>query len=179
MISCRMPVLNLSKAFTFLVLYLATAFCAIAQISEYTDCSEYYHDGSDFEQTLTQEEKAERLENAFYGRLSDIVKCVNGESAEEGRSSGGASGGEAGQSISNNILTKGEKSFGITGTKTQGPIVDEAVSYESSVPNGREHLELEEVDNKAALRVQIKAQADIETDPDIKEKLMEQYEALK
>jgi hypothetical protein len=44
--------------------------------------------------------------------------------------------------------------------------------------NGREYLDLEDVDNRKALLLQIKKQAELESDPEIKRKLIEQYEAL-
>ena len=174
-----------------LVICVSLSPCAAAQISEYSDCSDYYHDQSDFQQPATQEEKAQRLEDTFYDRLSSITKCVDQQSATDGGGGGGSSGGasagassgsEAGQSLSSNLLNKGEKSHGITSSKSQIPVV-ETESFigdeGQSLQNGREHIELEAVDNKAVLRAQIKAQADIETDPEIKEKLIEQYEALK
>ena len=172
---------------SLLTVYFLSVPYAQAQISEYSDCSEDYHDKSAFQRPLTQEEKAERLENVFYERLSSVTKCVDQESDGAGGGGGGAGGGAAGgssgagQSVSKNVLSKGEKSLGITGSKVQVPVVEKSSGdiEEQEPTNGREHIELQEVDNKAALRAQIKAQADIETDPEIKAKLIEQYEALK
>lgn len=174
---------------SLLTVYFLSVPYAQAQISEYSDCSEDYHDKSAFQRPLTQEEKAERLENVFYERLSSVTKCVDQESDGAGGGGGGAAGGSsaagagagAGQSVSKNVLSKGEKSLGITGSKVQVPVVEKSSAdiEEQEPTNGREHIELQEVDNKAALRAQIKAQADIETDPEIKAKLIEQYEALK
>jgi hypothetical protein len=170
---------------SLLTVYFLSVPYAQAQISEYSDCSEDYHDKSAFQRPLTQEEKAERLENVFYERLSSVTKCVDQESDGGAGGGGGAAGGSsaagAGQSMSKNVLSKGEKSLGITGSKVQVPVVEKPSGdiEEQESTNGREHIELQEVDNKAALRAQIKAQADIETDPEIKAKLIEQYEALK
>ena len=170
---------------SLLTVYFLSVPYAQAQISEYSDCSEDYHDKSAFQRPLTQEEKAERLENFFYERLSSVTKCVDQESDGGAGGGGGAAGGSsaagAGQSMSKNVLSKGEKSLGITGSKVQVPVVEKSSGdiEEQEPTNGREHIELQEVDNKAALRAQIKAQADIETDPEIKAKLIEQYEALK
>lgn len=184
-----MPLLLFRKSLLVVCFFLAP--CAVAQISEYGDCSEHYHDKSTFERPSTQEEKAERLEDIFYDRLSSVTKCVDqnsdgsgggGSASGGGSSGGGSSGGGAGQSMSRNTLSEGEKSLGITGTEVQVPVAYAGATptdVEADLTNGREHKELEVVDNKAALRAQIKAQADIETDPEIKAKLIEQYEALK
>jgi len=45
--------------------------------------------------------------------------------------------------------------------------------------NGRKEQALTIVDNKAALRAQIKAQIELETDPEVKRQLNKEYEALK
>ncbi|MDG1819810.1 MAG: hypothetical protein P8H31_08250 [Porticoccaceae bacterium] len=84
--------------------------------------------------------------------------------------------------MSGNLLNKGEKSLAITSSKSQVPVAEPdspSGGEQQGLQNGREHIELEAVDNKAVLRAQIKAQADIETDPEIKAKLIEQIEALK
>jgi len=179
-----MPLLLFRKS--SIAVYFSIASCAVAQISEYSDCSEHYHDKSTFERPSTQEEKAERLEDIFYDRLSSVTKCVDQNSDGNGgggsASSGGSSGGGAGQSMSRNTLSEGEKSLGITGTEVQVPVAEAGAAptdVEADLTNGREHKDMEVVDNKAALRAQIKAQADVETDPEIKAKLIEQYEALK
>jgi len=178
------------KILIAVIVCLSVPVSTYAQISEYIDCSAIYHDESNFERPLTKEEKVSQLEGAFYDHLAKTTKCTPetpGASNPSKSSVGGAtssSGGGASQSISNNMLAEGSESIAITGTKEQKPNFDqtETASFSSSDlggDNGREHLELETVDNKAALRSQIKAQADLETDPEIKEKLMKEYEALK
>jgi hypothetical protein len=184
-----MPARYYAKQLVLTLFASAAVTTGTAQISEYGDCSEVYHDQSKFERPLTQEEKSARLENTFYERLSSTTKCVdsssdssNGASGASGASAGGMAGIAAGNSLSSNVLGEGERSVAITSSVVQKP---SSKSMPSNSPvgegsgNGRAHLDLEAVDNKAILMAQIKAQADLESDLAIKEKLMEQYEALK
>ena len=168
---------------------------ATAQISDYADCSEVYHDRSKFERPLTQEEKSARLESTFYERLSSTTKCVDssselsngasgasGASSASGVSTGGSAGNAADNSLSDNVLGKVGTSIAITSSIVQRPSSNSVASNSpmgEGGDNGRAQLDLEAVDNKAILMAQIKAQADLESDLAIKEKLMEQYEALK
>ena len=171
-----------------LMLFVGSRVCvATAQISEYEDCSEIYHHESKFKRPLTQKEKSELLENAFYERLSTTTKCIDPSSKSESSAAGqGPTGGRvdgtASRSLSRNILDHGDKSVAIAGSIGQAPSTNfEASSDRSEAEsgNGREHLDLTDVDNKAILMAQIKAQADSESDPEIKKRLMEQYEGLK
>ena len=91
-------------------------------------------------------------------------------------------GNAADNSLSDNVLGKAGTSIAITSSIVQRPSSNSVASNSpmgEGGDNGRAHLNLEAVDNKAILMAQIKAQADLESDPEIKEKLMEQYEALK
>ena len=85
--------------------------------------------------------------------------------------------------MSNNLLDAVGESIAIGDSMNQLPdveVLSEASSGEpSDGQNGREHLALEDVDNRKALRLQIKKQAELESDPEVKRKLLEQYEALK
>jgi len=178
-----------AKQFFLTLIASAAVSSATAQISEYADCSEVYHDRSRFERPLTQEEKSARLESAFYERLSSTTKCVdssselsNGASGASGSSAGGLAGNATDKSLSDNVLGKAGTSIAITSSIVQRPSSNSVASNSpmgDGGDNGRAHLDLEAVDNKAILMAQIKAQADLESDSEIKEKLMEQYEALK
>lgn len=167
------------------------------QISEYSDCSDSSFEETTFDYPLTQEEKTKKLDDAFYGLISEENKCAkssfsNSSQSNGGGSSGsgvsassGGSGSSAGSetmSLSKNLLENDEQSIAIGGSINQLP-KEEAISETSFVEssngqNGREHLDLEDVDNRKALRLQIKEQAELESDPEVKRKLIEQYEAL-
>ena len=167
--------------------FLATP--ASGQISEYTDCSEYDLGSRADGAPLTTQEKVERLDDTYYPKVAEITKCEE-NSRDEGASSGGtATSTERVKDvpgISSNRLEPGKTSIAVTNTvhPTAVSIIDRAAGNASSSGidesiTGRDHEELDEADNTAALRAQIKAQIDIETDPDIKEQLIKQYEALK
>lgn len=170
------------------------------QISEYSDCSDSSFEETTFDYPLTQEEKTKKLDDAFYGLISEENKCAkssfsnssqsngggssgSGVSASSGGSGGsGSSAGSETMSLSKNLLENDEQSIAIGGSINQLP-KEEAISETSFVEssngqNGREHLDLEDVDNRKALRLQIKEQAELESDPEVKRKLIEQYEAL-
>lgn len=167
------------------------------QISEYSDCSDSSFEETTFDSPLTQEEKTKKLDDAFYGLISEENKCAKssfsnssqsnggGSSGSGGSASSGGSGSSAGSetmSLSKNLLENDEQSIAIGGSINQLP-KEEAISETSFVEssngqNGREHLDLEDVDNRKALRLQIKEQAELESDPEVKRKLIEQYEAL-
>lgn len=167
------------------------------QISEYSDCSDSSFEETTFDYPLTQEEKTKKLDDAFYGLISEENKCAKssfsnssqsnggGSSGSGGSASSGGSGSSAGSetmSLSKNLLENDEQSIAIGGSINQLP-KEEAISETSFVEssngqNGREHLDLEDVDNRKALRLQIKEQAELESDPEVKRKLIEQYEAL-
>lgn len=178
-----------------------------AQISEYTDCSEYGYNSQDNLVPLTTDERLARLDNIFYPKIADISKCENkteggmtsasngGASDASGASGASGEGGVGGasldkpgesSSISTNDLKAGETSVGMTNTKY--PVAD----LNSGSPNGtgskveidegnngKKQDELDSADNVAALRAQIKAQIQAESDPEIKTELRKQYEALK
>ena len=75
-----------------------------------------------------------------------------------------------------------EQSIAIGGSMNQLPkeetLSDASFDESSNGQNGREHLDLEDFDNRKALRLQIKEQAELESDPEVKRKLIEQYKAL-
>ena len=170
------------------------------QISEYSDCSDSSFEETTFDSPLTQEEKTKKLDDAFYGLISEENKCAKSSFSNSSQSNGGGSSGSGGSggsassggsgssagsetmSLSKNLLESDEQSIAIGGSINQLP-KEEAISETSFVEssngqNGREHLDLEDVDNRKALRLQIKEQAELESDPEVKRKLIEQYEAL-
>ena len=167
------------------------------QISEYSDCSDSSFEETTFDSPLTQEEKTKKLDDAFYGLISEENKCAKSSFSNSSQSNGGGSSGSGGSassggtgssagsetmSLSKNLLENDEQSIAIGGSINQLP-KEEAISKTSFVEssngqNGREHLDLEDVDNRKALRLQIKEQAELESDPEVKRKLIEQYEAL-
>ena len=161
------------------------------QISEYSDCSDSSFEETTFDSPLTQEEKTKKLDDAFYGLISEENKCAKSSFSNSSQSNGGGSSGSGGSassggsetmSLSKNLLENDEQSIAIGGSINQLP-KEEAISETSFVEssngqNGREHLDLEDVDNRKALRLQIKEQAELESDPEVKRKLIEQYEAL-
>ena len=159
------------------------------QLSEYTDCSDSSFQETVFDSPLTQEEKTKKLDDAFYGLISEESKCTKSSFSQSSQSNAGGSGGSGGSngadigSLSNNLLDAVGESIAIGDSMNQLPdveVLSEASSGEpSDGQNGREHLALEDVDNRKALRLQIKKQAELESDPEVKRKLLEQYEALK
>jgi hypothetical protein len=178
-----------------------------AQVSEYTDCSDIYHDSQESIAPLTAEEEAALLDDTYYVKIADLTKCEKQASSGGGPAGGGgqAGGGTAGsesaasgsdvggsagrmtESISKNERLLEEQAIAVTNTKFPEAASDTDLTvgypFTASSPdgagNGRDHEDLNAADNRAALMAQIKAQADAETDPEIKKRLMEQYEALK
>ena len=116
---------------------------------------------------------------------------ASGGDASGGDASGGdASGGDASgggrsniPSFSVNNLQKNDVSIPIENDVVQSsaPVTDQfgEEKITEASPSGKEHESLKAVNNKAVMRKQIKEAADAETDPEIKAKLMEHYEALK
>ena len=156
------------------------------KLSEYRDCSDSSFEETTFDSPLTQEEKTKKLDDAFYGLISEENKCAKPSFSSSSQSNNGGSGGSGGsggaETISNNLLESDEQSIAIGGSINQLP-KEEAISETSFVEssngeNGRKHLDLDDVDNRKALRLQIKEQAELESDPEVKRKLIEQYEAL-
>lgn len=164
------------------------ALSPVKQISEYSDCSDSSFEDTTFDSPLTQEEKTQKLDDAFYGLISEENKCAkssfsNSSQSNIGGSRGaGGSGGSETMSLSKNLLESDEQSIAIGGSMNQLPkeetLSDASFDESSNGQNGREHLDLEDVDNRKALRLQIKEQAELESDPEVKRKLIEQYEAL-
>jgi hypothetical protein len=161
------------------------ALSPIKQISEYSDCSDSSFKDTTFDSPLTQEEKTQKLDDAFYGLISEENKCAKSSFSNSSQSNIGGSGGTGGSetmSLSKNLLESDEQSIAIGGSMNQLPkeetLVDASFDESSNGQNGREHLDLEDVDNRKALRLQIKEQAELESDPEVKRKLIEQYKAL-
>ena len=112
------------------------------QISEYADCSEYYFEGAEFVLPMTQEEKVQKLEDSFYGKISDMDKCSQLSESDEtrndfGSNSAARAGSEAGtqengqaeqttpaSTISSNKLEDGASSIAIVASKAQKPQID-------------------------------------------------------
>ena len=109
----------------------------------------------------------------------------SGDASSGDASSGDASSGDRSNipSFSVNNLQKSEVSIPIkndvvqSSARVTGQSGKEKITEAS--PSGKEHEPLKAVNNKAVMRKQIKEVADAETDPEIKAKLMEHYEALK
>ena len=89
-------------------------------------------------------------------------------------------------SLSSNALIDGEKSAAFSNQGHQisdMDFVDDHDSIESSVLagsglRGRQHEELESADNLRILKEQIKARAEVETDPAVRNELLKRYEEL-
>ena len=198
------PISKNIAVFSFFVGWIAMCCLAqpsLAQISEYTDCSEYDYNSQDDSGPLTTDEKVARLDNIYYPKIADISKCENrtegdmSSTSNAGSSGAGAQGGSGGasstgsgesSSISTNEINAGETSVGMTNTMYPVADLNSGSASGSGSPNeiddltiGKEHDELDAADNVAALRAQIKAQIEVETDPEIKAELRKQYEALK
>ena len=146
-----------------------------AKVSDLTRC----------EQSSTGQAGSGAADGGIGGGASGSADGSAASAAGEGSQSAQAVLSEP-ESMSDNRLLPGETPVAITDAPIQqaaaGNDLEEASANQANKgergSNGRAHEALEEVDNRAVLRAQIKAQADIETDPVIKRKLMEQYEAL-
>jgi hypothetical protein len=117
------------------------------------------------------------------------------EGGGRGRGAAGGSGaGSSGQSqstaasngsgsgpLSKNYLKDGQNSTSVvnSASQTPEPLYETNETGSGSGNNGGKELSLSAVDNKAALRAQIKALMDVEKDPAVKDELLKQYEALK
>lgn len=153
-----------------------------AQISEYSDCSADSYQQSKFDSPLTQAEKVEQLDRAFFKRLSSVTKCEDKTSAKNSNNaqSSGVSSSDSVSMLSKNILSNGEKSLGVNATKSQ----EQAFDVNAVAPggnygsNGRAHKNLQQVDNTAVLVKQLKDRAEQELDPEIKSELLKQVESL-
>lgn len=172
---------------TVLIAVLTWSLSGYAQISEYNECAETGFDKSEYERPLTQEEQVALWDEEFQEQLADITKCTDGQSVS---SSGGDAGPQSSQKTgstnstfrSNNYLKVGEKSIAVANAVSQEPQSSNNGSADmpdTQYSNGRKEQAMEAVDNKVRLRAQIKAQIESETDPDVKNQLIEQYEALK
>jgi hypothetical protein len=161
------------------------------QISEYSDCSDTSFEETTFDFPLTLEEKTKKLDDAFYGLILEENKCAklsfsNSRQSNGGGSSGslnsGSSAGSETLSLSKNLLESDEQSIAIDGSinqlRKEEPMSESSFVESSNGQNGREHLELQNIDNRKILRMQIKEQAELESDPEVKRKLIEQFEAL-
>ena len=151
---------------------------------------------------LTDREQIELMGKVYFSEVSRLPRCEKPETvapggdASSGDVSGGdASGGDASSgdasgggrsnipSFSVNNLQKNDVSIPIENDVVQSsaPVTDQfgEEKITEASPSGKEHESLKAVNNKAVMRKQIKEAADAETDPEIKAKLMEHYEALK
>ena len=174
---------------TILVSVLTWSSHGYTQLSEYNECSEAGFDKSEFERPLTQEEQIALWDDEFHEQLADITKCTDGQS-DSSSGGGGGGGSQSSQKSgstnsnfrSNNYLKVGEKSTSVANTVSQEPQSGNIGSPnmpDTQYSNGRKEQALTIVDNKAALRAQIKAQIELETDPEVKRQLNKEYEALK
>ena len=179
-----------------------TALCA-AQILDYSDCTVIDQRTAEDSVPLTREESMAKLAGEFLKQTSEMTKCEHPSegvgSGGQGTSGGGAggatgSGGGGSSTISKNALDADDESVAVSNDMAQNPVDNTRQEYEpldvdnedfdntnavSTANVGREHLNMEATDNTAALRAQIKQQADLETDPEIKAALMKTYEDLK
>jgi hypothetical protein len=166
---------------------------AYAQLSEYTECTEVEFSTYKSRRPLTQEEQVEAWDVEFYEGLVDIDKCSQTDSSGGG-AAGGSGAGSSGQSqstaasngsgsgpLSKNYLKDGQNSTSVvnSASQTPEPLYETNETGSGSGTNGGKELSLSAVDNKAALRAQIKALMDVEKDPAVKDELLKQYEALK
>lgn len=178
-----MQIKILLGALFILLVGISTASSSPEKLSEYRDCSDSSFEETTFDSPLTQEEKTKKLDDAFYGLISDERRCSKSSFSQSSASNGSGSGDPDIKSLSQNLSTIDAGSIGIDSSKSQLPVaVNQSTTSMNGMGvgnNGGVHQVLEEVDNRKALRLQIKKQAEIETDPEIKRKLLEQYEALK
>ena len=164
---------------------------AYAQLSEYTECTEVEFSTYKSRRPLTQEEQVEAWDLGFYEDLVDIDKCSQTDSSGGG-AAGGSGAGSSGQSqstaasngsgsgpLGKNYLKDGQNSTSVVNAASQSPEPLYETNEAGSGNNGRKELALSAVDNKAALRAQIKALMAVEKDPAVKDELLKQYEALK
>ena len=179
-----------SVIMTILVSVLTWSSHVHTQISEYDDCLEPGFDKSEFGRPLTSEERIALWDDEFDEQLANITKCTDGQSDS---SSGGGGGDGVSQSSqksgstnsnfrSNNYSKVGEKSTSVANTVSQEPQsgnIGSSDMPDTQYSNGRKEQVSKIVDNKAALRAQIKVQIELETDPQVKRQLIKQYEALK
>ena len=184
---------NFTVAVAVLVTILTWSQYGHTELSEYTECTEVEFDKSEFDRPLTQEEQIALWDDDFQEQLADITKCTDSQidSARGGGASQGGAGASQGgggaskntestssDSLSRNALKGNQKSTSVTNTVVQIPQSNDEASP-GVLDNGREETALVATDNKAALRAQIKAQIDVETDPEVKRLLIKQLEALK
>lgn len=180
--------------------------CSSAQISDYEDCSDLQRKDTSSDIPLTKEEKIALKEDSYYKLVSESSRCEESGS-NSGSSSGSGSGSKSNSGsgsnrsgMPSNTLASGETSTASTQVKGSDPqpvspeqessgsanpqvasgLADPSQSGKQSPPNGKPHEQMDQsADNLARLRAQIKARADQETNPEIKAKLMKEYESLK
>ena len=179
-----------------------TTLCA-AQILDYSDCTVIDQQTAEDSGPLTREEDIAKHTDEFLKQTSEMTKCEHpsegvgsGGQDTSGGGAGGAggatgSGGSGSSTISKNALDADDESVAVSNDAAQNPIDSTRQEYEpldgdldntntvNTANVGREHLDMEATDNTAALRAQIKQQADLETGPEIKAELMKAYEELK
>ncbi len=113
-------------------------------------------------------------------KLTDTLNRKSGQSSASARVDGQTS-------ISSNTIENDEKSVAFS--KDGNQISDTSLSdgFDSSIkinltappdPNGKQHEQLESSDNLRILKEQIKAKAEIETDPAVRKELLKKYEEL-
>jgi hypothetical protein len=142
------------------------------ELSDYRDCSEAVMSEGSSRAPVSAADRLKQLEGSFIRAISETDRCEKPEQA-----SGGGGGGGGGTLSSN--ASSGEKSLAVNQSldaATRGDVGSGSDNYAAS---GKEHEDLENVDNSAILRAQIKARADQETDPVLKGILIKKYESLK
>ena len=161
------------------------------ELSDYIDCANSSRSDSTDGVPLTKAERISNLEADYVRVVSRTERCSKSEESANSSSSGDAAGGEsatggAGSAGSTQTLSKnaGATNNDIKVNSTLKSVASRPPSavlgnVSTSTHSGKDHEELEAVDNKAILRAQIKAAADEETDPEMKKILTEKYESLK
>lgn len=172
---------------------IISAFCLklllLFGLSAKADC-----EAIDFDQEsaglLTVAERRAKLEELRVRELSRDNPCEdsiegrgsssNGSGSPASPGSGQNAGGVGhGQSRLPNILAAGESSISISSSgAVMKADLDGMTGVEGSLGQGAEHEALTAVDNVEEMKTQIKAAADAESDPLVRQKLMEKYKEL-
>lgn len=139
---------------------------------------------------LTAAERKAKLDELRVRELSRDDACedssggggassVGSGSASSSGSGQNDAGAGSSQSRPSNILAAGESSISISSTGALMKAgLDGMAGVEGSLGQGAEHETLTAVDNVEEMKAQIKAAADAESDPLVRQKLMEKYKEL-
>lgn len=135
---------------------------------------------------LTAAERKARLDEIRIRELSRDDACEDTSGSGSGSGSGSqslgintpnAADGRPLESRSSNLLGAGESSIAIS---SHGQVIKAILDAgdRGSLSQGADHEALTAVDNVEEMKAQIKAAADAETDPVVREKLMQKYKEL-